>query len=245
MAWTGLSLMDTSTPLPHLLFKYRKVQKTIKPTGIVSRFWGHHPPFSHWLLSVPPDLAIPLKLCLSPLPCLLHPLYNFSYFLTVNDPKIYIQQVLPSWAGIQIFLPLLDSSPYWSPADLTPLHCKISSFAFFFCPLPPPPVLRNSPSFSHLLRPETFMCSLTYVSSATSTEAVCLPPVCKVTQCLFYQDNQEIVVTLFCSDFGWNALLRPPPLYLFSQQQFVSISQPGRMCTLTWPMGREQVHHLH
>ena len=56
------------------------------------------PPSS--LLSLTPlrtsGFSYTLKLCLSPLPCLLHPLYNFSYFLTVNDPKIYIQQVLPS-----------------------------------------------------------------------------------------------------------------------------------------------------
>ena len=69
------------------------------------------------------------------------------------------------------------------------------------------------------------MCSLTYISSATSTEAVCLPPVCKVTQCLFYQDNQEIVVTLFCSRFR---LKRPPatPSSLPLLPETVCFNQP-------------------
>ena len=35
--------------------------------------------------------------------------------------------------------------------------------------------------------------------------------------------SKEILVTPFCSGFSWNTFLRPPLLYLFSQQQFVSI----------------------
>ena len=45
--------------------------------------------------------------------------------------------------------------------------------------------------------------------------------------------SKEILVTPFWSGFGWNAPCDPLPLYLFFQQQFVSISQPGK-CE-PWP----------
>jgi len=59
---------------------------------------------------------------------------------------------------------------------------------------------------------------------------------------LFYQRKSGLLY--FAQVSAETPPLHPPPLFVFSQQQFVSTSQSGRTCALTWPMGRRQVHHL-